>query len=93
MNEYIDIAREKKNQAVAAIVNKENQIIKDAMEKHFGNDDFEMNAGKCTSFTDPKTGIRKVIHDGTVLCEFHPIQVSYDGDYRVEVSFNYGMVN
>jgi hypothetical protein len=93
MSEYIDIAQEKRNQAVAAIAKKENQIIKEALAKHFGNDDFEVNAGKCVAHTDPKTGVRKVIHDGVVLCDFHPIQVSDDGDYRQKVSFNYRMLD
>lgn len=89
MSEFPDIAQEKRNQAVYAIVNKENQIIKEALAKHFGNDDFEVNAGKCVAYTDPKSGVRKVIHDGVVLCEFFPMQVSEDGEYRSKVSFSY----
>lgn len=93
MSEFLDIAQEKRNQSASAIVNKENQIIKEALAKHFGNDDFEANARKCEICKDPKSGVRKIFHGGVVLCELHPMQVSDDGDYRQKVSFSYRMLD
>ncbi|HCR2016768.1 TPA: hypothetical protein QCI64_001501 [Enterobacter asburiae] len=89
MSKFIDLAREKTNQAIAVIMEKENQIIKEAVNRHFGNDDFENNAKLCSTYTDPKSGVRKVIHDGVVLCELHPMFTSKQDDYRFNVSFNY----
>ena len=89
MSEFTDIAKQKKDQAIAAVVEKENQIIRDAMSKHFGNDEFERNAMYCSTYTDPKTGVRKIFHDDVLLCEFHPIYSSSQDVYHHSVSFKY----
>jgi hypothetical protein len=89
MSEYIDLAHKKRIQVMASITEKENQIIKEAVSQHFGNDDFENNAKLCSTYTDPKTGVREVIHNGVVLCELHPIRTEEQNEYRYSVSFDY----
>lgn len=93
MNKFISIEDQKRNDAIASLVAKENEIIKAAMAKHFGNEDFEENIKKCTASADCKSGVRKLMHGDAVLCELYPFSSAPDGDYRTKFSFNYRMAD